>query len=72
MQVDEAALWVSLCHMPSNAIEKRRLMLVLGQKNQAGQFGGEDNCIKVREIAHHPKSTPKTVQEVVSGLSVTV
>lgn len=71
MQVDEAALWVSLCHMPSNAIEKR-LMLALGQKNQAGQFGGEDNCIKVREIAHHPKSTPKTVQEVVSALSVTV
>lgn len=71
MQVDEAALWVSLGHMPSNAIEKR-LMLALGQKNQAGQFGGEDNCIKVREIAHHPKSTPKTVQEVVSGLSVTV
>ena len=29
-QADEAALWVSLCHVPSNAIERRRLILASG------------------------------------------
>lgn len=36
--MDEVALWVSLCHIPSNATEERRLILALGYKNYSGRL----------------------------------